>query len=209
MQKILKELKNKILDPKHLVSSHDILAPRTPEKYRKPTSDAIPAGVLICLYQKEFDDDFYFSLIKRRTVKEDKHSGQVSLPGGRYEEEDQEIVACALRETEEEIGIPREKVTIVGELSELFVYASNFIVYPFVGVLKEEVPLVPDPREVQHIIEVSLNHLIEPKTVKYTDMKLSEGTLKNVPYYDINGEVVWGATAMILSEFISYWKSAL
>ena len=204
--RLIQKLQENIADPDHLVDSKVILAPRTPKRYREPAHDARAASVLICLYQKRGSKDYYFSLIKRPSVRGDKHSGQISLPGGRYEEDDISFQACALRETEEEIGVPRDKVQVIGQLSDLYVFASNFIVYPYVGLLDEYVTFIPDQREVERIIEVPVSYLIDAKTIKYTDLHLREGTLRNVPYYDIDNEIVWGATAMILSEFVYYWK---
>lgn len=208
-EKIIQNLRKNIEDPNHLVDSNVILAPRTPRRYRQPTHDARSAAVLIGLYKKDDDDDYFFSLIKRPTVQGDIHSGQVSLPGGRYEDQDEDYAACAMRETEEEIGVPRDKIQIIGQLSDLFVFASNYMVYPFVGIITEKVELIPEKREVERIIEVSMSHILNLKSIKYTDIKLSEGTLKRVPYYDIEDEIVWGATAMILSEFVYYWKASM
>ena len=70
-------------------------------------------------------------------------------------------------------------------------------------------PTTPEPKEVSRIIEVSMKHIVDPDTRKVTDMVLKEGKLKNAPYYDIDNEIVWGATAMILSEFLIHWKKSL
>ncbi|MEE9372078.1 MAG: CoA pyrophosphatase [Saprospiraceae bacterium] len=185
------------------------MAPIVSKKYSQPTKDASPASVMICLYKKKDVGGYHIILMKRPNVKRDKHSGQISFPGGRYEKEDIDLASCALRETEEEIGIDRSKIKIIGQLSNLFVFASNHLVHPFVGVMEKEVPFVPDKREVQRVIEVSMQHLVRPSTIKTTTLKLSSGALKNVPYYDIDNEIVWGATAMILSEFLAYWKLSL
>jgi 8-oxo-dGTP pyrophosphatase MutT (NUDIX family) len=209
MQKILQNLKTNVTNPLHLPKPDVVMAPKAPEKYRQPTPDATAAAVLICLYQRETGGELFLPLIKRRVVKGDKHSGQISLPGGRFEESDEDYMMCALRETQEEIGVPMNKVKVLGQLSELFVYASNFNVYPFIGMLQEKVEFVPETREVQSILEVPVETLALSSSIKKKDMYLREGVLKDVPYYDVQGEVVWGATAMILSEFLSYWKSSI
>lgn len=206
MEKIIQNLEHQLKVKKTPFDLFSKMAPRTPKKYTEPSPDASPAAVLICLYLNENNPDYHIVLMKRNVVKGDKHSGQISLPGGRYEKSDLNYEACALRETEEEIGIDRNKIQILGQLSDLYVYASNHIVYPFVGLLSERVTFIPDPREVHKIIETPMSVLTEPSTIKQTDITMKKGTLKNVPYYDIEGEIVWGATAIILSEFISCWN---
>ncbi|HMP30624.1 MAG TPA: CoA pyrophosphatase, partial [Saprospiraceae bacterium] len=129
------------------------------------------------------------------------HSAQISFPGGKLEDSDYSHSDCALRETHEEVGIDPSSVGIIGELSSIFVVASNFMVYPFVGFTSSEPNFEPDTDEVEYIIEVPLEQLLENKYIKRKSITVSNGTLiDNVPYFNFSGEVVWGATAMILSE---------
>lgn len=158
------------------------------------------ACVLALLYPKK--DKWYFALMQRVAHEKDRHSGQISFPGGRYEENDESLEYCALREAEEEIGIAKEAVTVLGQLSELYIPVSNFQVYPFVGYVKETPIFIPQPSEVQNIIEVPVEMLKDTANQKTTDFRVRKNIiLKNTPYFDFYENVVWGATAMMLSEF--------
>ena len=134
--------------------------------------------------------------------EKDIHSGQISFPGGRYEESDNTLEYCALRETEEEVGVSIDEVTVIGQLSELYIPVSNFQVYPFVGYVKSTPIFVPQPSEVQHVIEVPIEMLKDVSNQKTIDYRVRKNIiLKNTPYFDFYGNMVWGATAMMLSEF--------
>lgn len=153
------------------------------------------------------DNSLNFALMKRKSkAKGDYHAGQVSLPGGRMEESDKSLLDCALREAEEELGILKKDVHPLGELTNLYVFASNHMVYPFVGYSTAKPNFIINKREVDWLIEVDINHLVNPESQKTTDLITHGIELKNVPYFDFGSEVVWGATAMILSEFLHVWK---
>ena len=133
----------------------------------------------------------------------DKHSGQISFPGGKLEAFDKTRQAGALREANEEIGVPIEDVAILGKLTPLYIPASNFQVYPFVGYIDYRPKFIPQETEVAEVVEVSLKELMAPKTVKYKSMKFRGNyNVKEVPYFDVNQKTVWGATGMMLSEFV-------
>jgi len=152
------------------------------------------------LYPKE--SQWHFALMQRAPHDKDIHSGQISFPGGRYEESDKTLEYCALRELEEEVGIPTDEVTVIGQLSELFIPVSNFQVYPFVGYLNETPTFIPQPTEVQHVIEVPIEMLKNASNQKTIDFRVRKNIiLKNTPYFDFYENMVWGATAMMLSEF--------
>ena len=160
----------------------------------------VVACVLVLLYPKE--DQWFFALMQRAPHDKDRHSGQISFPGGRYEESDETLEYCALRELEEEVGIPTDEVTVIGQLSELFIPVSNFQVYPFVGYLNETPTFIPQPTEVQHVIEVPVEMLKDVSNQKTIDLRVRKNIiLKNTPYFDFYENMVWGATAMMLSEF--------
>jgi 8-oxo-dGTP pyrophosphatase MutT (NUDIX family) len=142
-------------------------------------------------------------LIQRTINPKDRHSGQVSFPGGRYEESDGDLTQVALREAEEEIGVSPALVEIIGRLTELYIPVSNFVVHPFVGVLRGHPEFRPQPGEVQSILTPPIRTFAAAGNRKTTDLTLAQGvTIKNVPYFDVEGRIVWGATAMILSEFM-------
>ena len=159
------------------------------------------AGVLVLVYPTPTGD--HFPLIVRTSHNpNDRHGGQVSLPGGKREKSDATIEETALREAEEEVGIDANKVTVLGRLSTLYIPVSNFNVYPTVGFIEEIPKWVPQTSEVARIIKAPLKRLHHPDVVKQTDMTYYDrSTLRNVPYFDVEGQIVWGATAMILSEF--------
>jgi 8-oxo-dGTP pyrophosphatase MutT (NUDIX family) len=172
------------------------IAAKVPEDHRK-------SGVLLLFYPDA--STIYFPLIKRPQYP-GAHSGQVALPGGKVEEGDPDVVFTALREAEEEIGIDAGKVEVIGSLTELYIPVSNFLVSPIVGFLDHKPTFVPEQREVARIIPTALNHLVQPEIVKQTPISLGGGKYLETPYFDIAGEVVWGATAMILSELIQVLK---
>ncbi|MCS7036187.1 MAG: CoA pyrophosphatase [Saprospiraceae bacterium] len=167
-----------------------------------PPPDARVACVLNLLHRH--DDGVWRTVLIRRTVNpRDQHSGQVSFPGGRWEEADGALVNVALREAEEEVGVPADAVEIIGRLTELYIPVSHFLVHPFVGVLREPVDFRPQAGEVEIILTPSLALLSAPESRKIIDIPVGRGlTLRNTPYFDVEGHVVWGATAMILSEFL-------
>lgn len=142
-------------------------------------------------------------LIERTVNPRDRHSGQISFPGGRYEEGDGALENVALREAEEEIGIPASSIQILGRLTDLYIPVSNFVVHPFIGLLHDEPNFIPQPGEVASILTPDIYHFTRHETRKTTDLTVGNGIIiKNVPYFDVEGRIVWGATAMILSEFL-------
>lgn len=156
-------------------------------------------GVLILLYEDE--GIVRFPLIQRPNY-EGIHSGQMALPGGRYEEEDQNQFQTALRESHEEIGVDQGKVEVLGSLTEFFVAASNYMVLPVIGKIDFKPNFVPEPREVQEVVTPPITHLIDPNRLKEKEIIVRNGFKMNCPYFDLEGRTVWGATAMMLSEMV-------
>lgn len=154
------------------------------------------SSVLILLYKK--GDELWIPFIKRPQYN-GVHSGQVSLPGGKYEPSDLDLMITALRETQEEIGIHPEKVEILGQLTPIYIPNSNFNVSPFVGFLSENPEFHPDSIEVETIIEAPLKQLMAPETIEYFK-KVINGHSLEAPFFNINNYQIWGATAMIISE---------
>ena len=168
----------------------------------KPIEKGRKAGVLILLYPK--NQELYIALIQR-TEYNGPHSGQISFPGGKSEHNDKDIIDTALRESQEEIGINPKMVNIFGQLTPLHVPISNFIVYPVIGVYKTTPAFKADPTEVKKVIEIKLQDLLNPKNC--TSKKFKYGDLSFVaPIYNPDNNTIWGATAMMLSEFLEVVK---
>ena len=162
-------------------------------------SSAKPSGVLILLYP--YRDDIGFVLMRRPDYT-GVHSGQISLPGGKFEEEqDRDLIATAMREAKEEVGIKPSAVNIIGTLTPLYIPPSNYLVTSVVGWTEQRPEFIADPREVEEIIEMSLTDFLNDLNVRTRRIKLFMGLSANFPCYYIDRNVIWGATAMILSEF--------
>ncbi|MFO7978729.1 MAG: CoA pyrophosphatase [Bacteroidales bacterium] len=138
----------------------------------------------------------------QRSVYRGTHSGQISFPGGRHERTDPDLEYTALRETFEEVGVPPGQVEVVGRMSNLFIPPSNFIVSPFLGISYQKPHFVPDPLEVAKIIEVELEAFFIPGNKVMKTIDLASGFSMQTPCFSINGYTIWGATAMMISEFL-------
>ena len=161
------------------------------------------AGVLLLFYPYKangYKPELYLTLTRRHEYP-GVHSGQISLPGGRREK-GESLQTTALRETTEEIGVSPEKIEVMGELSVLYTPPSNFCIYPFVAFSPARPTFQPDPREVAELIEVPLDLLVDPTIRKEETWHFENYGKRQVPFFDVYGHKVWGATAMILSEFL-------
>jgi 8-oxo-dGTP pyrophosphatase MutT (NUDIX family) len=164
-----------------------------PIETRQPRKSA----VLILLFP---ENGILRTVLIERPVYEGIHSGQVAFPGGKFDEEDKELVNTALREANEELGILTEEVTILGHLTELYITPSNFLVTPFIGFTDKVPVFVPDPREVGKLITIDIELLNDISIKGIKTIVHSSGIKIKTPYYDVEGLTVWGATAMIISE---------
>jgi len=162
------------------------------------SSSHTESAVLLLLYPKQ---DTWFTVFIKRNQYNGPHSGQISLPGGKKNHLDKTLLQTAIRETNEETGVNASNSLIAGALSLLHIPVSGFVVHPFIAVLDYPPVFKPDKNEVEYLIEVPLQKLTDPSALKIKRM-LVRNTEINVPYFDIQGEVVWGATAMILNEFL-------
>jgi len=159
-------------------------------------------SVLILLYEE--NGSIKFPLIKRPTYT-GAHSGQVSLPGGKVEF-DEDVFQAALREAEEEIGVNRKDIQTIGRLSDFNVIPSNFLVAPIIASIEYVPRFVPDAHEVEKIIHADLRDLLSDDAIKESEI-LAAGLYKMMaPHFLIDQEIVWGATAMMLNEFRSVVK---
>jgi 8-oxo-dGTP pyrophosphatase MutT (NUDIX family) len=163
-----------------------------------PVGNAQDAAVMILFYW--FESDWHTILIQR-TEYDGAHSGQISFPGGKSDYADADLLQTALRETEEEIGINPGEIKYAGKLTPLFIPVSNMQVHPFVGYLNTRPRYIPDSKEVDSVIDVPLKALLNPDNIKQKAW-IIRGTEVTVPYSQVNGNEIWGATAMILAEFL-------
>jgi 8-oxo-dGTP pyrophosphatase MutT (NUDIX family) len=160
--------------------------------------DPRKSAVLILLFP--FEDKIKTVLIER-PVYEGVHSGQVAFPGGKFDKDDISLMNTALREAEEEVGINKSQVTILGNLTDLYIMPSNFLVTPFIGFMKSVPVFLPDPREVNKVITIDIELLSDISIKGEKTISHSNGYKIKTPYYSVEGLTVWGATAMIISEF--------
>ena len=165
-------------------------------KFPNTTERAIPSAVLILLYP--YNDDINF-ILTERTNDVQHHKGQISLPGGSWED-GEHLHETAMRETEEEIGIPMDEINIVCELTPLFVKVTGYMIHPFVGYVQQKPNITPDPNEVKNVFTSSISDLLNPNN-SLSELWTIRKTPVNVPFFKFGEHKVWGATAMILSEF--------
>ncbi len=170
----------------------------TPANYRE-------ASVLLLLYPHltcGLDALELHLVLTRRSEYPGAHSGQISLPGGRREG-DESLQTTALREAQEEIGLALATVEVMGQLSPLYTPPSNFYIYPFIAYSPSRPTFQLDPKEVAELIETPLSLLLNPATYKEEFWHFANYGERRVPFFDVFGHHVWGATAMILSEFLT------
>jgi 8-oxo-dGTP pyrophosphatase MutT (NUDIX family) len=134
------------------------------------------------------------------------HSGQLGFPGGKIEKEDDNSLIAAFRETAEEVGILKKEIDVIGQLTDVYVLASNFLVYPFVGIMRTRPIFSLDDKEVAAILEIPLKTFYNKDILKEKPIRSSLGFTLMAPYYDIDGKVLWGATAMMISELTQIIK---
>jgi 8-oxo-dGTP pyrophosphatase MutT (NUDIX family) len=163
----------------------------------------VKAAILILLFPEKSKISTVFI---KRTRYPGAHSGQISFPGGKYEPEDLQLSKTALRETSEELGIDTKKIAILGELTPLYIGVSNFTVYPFVGYADTELIFRIQKEEVENTITESLHNLSNPKIkgkfrLQQPDVELT------APCFQIGKSKIWGATAMILNEFLALCRN--
>ena len=181
-------------------SAHVEMAPirRPLPEEAKQWHDTKYSGVLILLYPKS--ERIHTALMMRPDYG-GVHSKQVSFPGGRREESDVDITETALREAEEELGILKSSVNVIGHLSELYIPPSKSLVTPVVAYSHHRPDFIPDKREVDEVIEADLFNLFDNKNFNNTEVVTAKYLLKEVPAILYNGYTIWGATAMMLNEF--------
>ena len=161
-----------------------------------------PAAALLLLYPH--DGEWWVPLTVRGAGLR-HHGGQVSLPGGRLDRPDETVIEAALREANEEVGVDAAAVDVLGELTPLRIPVSGFVLHPVVGAMAHKPLFVPSASEVDRLIEVSVASLLQPDVVAWERRVMAQApdVTIDVPYFALDGARVWGATAMVLAEFIA------
>jgi 8-oxo-dGTP pyrophosphatase MutT (NUDIX family) len=188
------------------LAAHRHMAPM-PRPIRRPDNregTVKLAAVLLLLFPK--DDQLSTVMIKRNEYP-GVHSGQIGLPGGR-QEDGESFEMTAIRETHEELGIEPSLVTLMGQLTPIYIPPSDFEVHPYVGFTPQYPTWQPDPSEVAGIVETPIAAFFDDNLKKNQEIHVDTFTI-TAPYYDIQGHQVWGATAIILSEFEQRLRSVL
>jgi 8-oxo-dGTP pyrophosphatase MutT (NUDIX family) len=158
------------------------------------------SAVLLPLFPHE---GTIYTMLIRRPSYDGMHSGQLALPGGKVEEGDASLTFTAIREMEEEVGIKVPEANVLGALSPVYIPVSNFLVQPFAAQLHEKPTWIPDKHEVDAIIEFPVLHLLDATFKDRKRITIGKNMFIDAPCYIIDGQILWGATAMIFSELES------
>ncbi len=176
--------------------------------YRQKSSEALKnnpnykeSAVAVILFEAAAGSGEYYCILTQRSTYTGKHSGQMSFPGGKPESNDASLLATALRETFEEIGIESILLEHIGNLTPVYIPVSNFKMNPFIFYCSEIPKFQLDPREVDAVINFKLTDLANDFTKSETEITLPDGTIRsNIPCFVLNEKIVWGATALVLNE---------
>lgn len=156
------------------------------------------AGVMVLFYPDNREQT-RFALILRKTYK-GVHSAQIGFPGGSYEPQDSDLRQTALRETEEEIGVQARQIQVLKELTHIYIPPSNFYVHPYLGLTHRTPQFELQQSEVDALLEIDLPQFMDDQLVTHKIMTTSYAHKIKVPAFELNGHIVWGATAMMLNE---------
>jgi 8-oxo-dGTP pyrophosphatase MutT (NUDIX family) len=193
------KLSKRLLEPLPGSSAHEPLR-ATPLGQRIPKfghkAPPKPGSVLILLYEE--NGKIKFPLTKRPDYL-GAHGGQISLPGGKAEQ-GEDYTQTALREAEEEIGVPGSQLIVIGRLSDFFVIPSNFMIVPVVAYSLTVPVFIPQESEVERIVYGSLDDVLRDDAVQTREILAAKIYPMRAPHFLIEGEIVWGATAMMLNE---------
>lgn len=203
MRNLPESLRRRLASPLPGVDAQMRMSPR-PRLGADPNLDIStlrPAAALLLIYPHE--DAWHVPLTVRGSNLR-HHTGQVSLPGGRLDD-GESIEDAALREANEEVGIISAEVDVLGRLTPLAVYVSGHLLHPVVGVASRRPDFNLASHEVERLIEVPIALLREPERVRWEERTriLPPKGVMNVPYFDVPDARVWGATAMVLAEFMA------
>ncbi|MDQ7784310.1 MAG: CoA pyrophosphatase [Desulfomonilaceae bacterium] len=171
---------------------------RNRKKTVLPVDGMIEAAVLIPLYAK---NGRIHVLLTKRSEMVEHHRGEISFPGGKLDPEDPDLLTCALREADEEVGIAAEDVRIIGELDDFYTVATNFLVVPFVGIIPYPYEFSPCSREIADLIGVPLDVFFDSDR-RSEELWIIKGQTVEIVSYKWKGHNIWGATARIMKHFV-------
>lgn len=163
-----------------------------------------PAGVLALFYPDRFNNTSF--LLTLRASYKGVHADQISFPGGKMEIHDMDLAHTALRETHEETGVEQNDVSLIRQITNTYIPPSNFLVHTFMGTIPFK-PEFKKNHEVEEILEVSVSELLDERSLTTKRMSTSYMQEIDIPCFQLNNHVVWGATAMMLSEIKDLLKS--
>lgn len=172
--------------------------------YNNNTMPPRKSAVMALLYP---ENDEAMMVLMKRVEDESVHSGQISFPGGQAEPFDVDATATALRETEEELGIDKELINVIGKLTPVYISPSNFNVIPFVGFMNDKPVFHINKEEVDRVITVSVSGLLAPGSKVTRKVTTSYVKELEVPCFLVDGEILWGATAMMINELLEVYKA--
>jgi 8-oxo-dGTP pyrophosphatase MutT (NUDIX family) len=203
-EKLILEIRQNLKNPLPGLSAQLRMAPSFRGDLLKMNdgSNCRHSAILISLFP---DNDKINTLLIKRATYDGVHSGQVSFPGGKYEELDESLIHTALREAEEEVGFDPSRIEVLGCLTPLFIPVSNMQVLPVIGLISEKPKLILNLQEVEFTISVPICHLKNSKNHLHKTIHVREHAIE-APYIKVDCEDVWGATAMIISEFIELFS---
>jgi len=184
----------------------DLLNKRVPKRIEEQRSSLKRAAVLIPLFRAGSE---YRILFTKRTDSVEAHKGQISFPGGRIEQEDGSPLETALREADEEIGLSRKDVTVLGQMDDARTVSSNYLVYPFVGLIPYPYEFKTSAREVKELLEVPFQVFLSGDSAGENIPVVYEGDTYHGLAYRYMGEVIWGATARIMQNLVHLVKRKL
>jgi len=198
------DIKRKLSAPLPGIDSHMKMAPAHRAEqladYHNGINHARKSAVLILFYG---EGEALKMIVIRRSNYVGVHGGQIAFPGGRYEEEDGDVRITALREIEEEIGISRDKIEVLGRLSDIYVPPSNFLISVFVGYLREKPVYTIQEREVAEVIEIPFVEFFKADLIKQKEFLVSStNEASKAPYFDVTNAEIWGASAMVIHELL-------
>jgi len=177
------------------------------QRQKQHIADAsrVPSAVLLPIYYKQGQ---YYILFTKRTGKVKEHKGEISFPGGAYQEGDRTLVDTALRESAEEIGLMADRVEVLGELDDTATQTSTYIISPFVAFIPRPYQFKVDEEEVEEIIEVPISALLDKSSLRQ-ETEIIDGETVTSYFYHYQGRVIWGATARILNQFLDIFAQVM